>query len=451
MNPFTVIIEAGLMLLILFAPFAFGSVPLWAYTIIELAVLTLLFVWAIKMIREGELIFPRTGLNLFVALFLGLVIFQMIPIDTALLSVISPGTSRFYYDTYGAVGSETGFEGLSSTITLNAYATKAEFWRMVAYLGAFYLIIGNIRTASQAKRLIFVITAMGFLLALFALIQYLAWNGKVYWIYDYPKGGSPFGPFINKNNYAGFINMIIPLTLAFSIYVKDKGAKFLFAFMALLMTITVFLSMSRGGVFSFLASMIFMGSMLLIVKRSLVSLSLLLIAGAFCIALILYLALIGMDPVVERLSTLASGETYNRELRWGVWASTFQIIGDYPLFGSGFGTFESVFPAYRSIDVSYLHWRDAHNDYLQLLSDTGIAGFLIVASFFLIFFKRTLRAFTSRGLEGTNIFILALMGSVVAFLFSIIFTFNTHIPASALLFAVILALTVNFGADKARM
>lgn len=450
MNPFTVIIEAGLMLLILFAPFAFGSVPLWANTVVELTVLGLLFVWVIKMIREGEFAFPGTGLNLPVALFLGLVIFQMIPIGTALLGIISPATNRFYIDSFMALGNAAEFSGLSSTITLNSYATKVEFWRMLSYLGAFYLVIANIRTPRQIHRMISVIIVVGFLLALFGLIQYLSWNGKVFWVYEYPKGGNPFGSFINKNNYAGFINMIIPLALAFSLYAKDKGIKFLFAFMALLMAITVFLSMSRGGVFSFFASMTFMGGMLIFVKRGLGNRSLLLIAVAFGATLILYLVLIGMDPVVDRLSTLTSSETYNRDLRLPVWASTLDIIKDYPLFGTGFGTFESVFPGYRPIDVSYLHWRDAHNDYLQLLSDTGIAGFLIVTSFFVIFFKRTLRVFTCGRFEDMNFFILSLMGSVVAFLFSIIFTFNTHIPASAFLFAVILALTLRLDMAKER-
>lgn len=446
MNPFTIIIEVGLALLILLTPFAFGSVPLWAFTFMELVILFIVLVWVLKMINDGELSFPRTPLNLSILLFLALVIFQIIPLPQSLLNIISPATGRFYYDTHNAIvaGEPVGLivPRLSGTVSLNPYATKGELIRLLAYMGAFFIVIGNVMTRAKLRRLLIVITATGFLVALFALIQHFTWNGKVYWFYEYTLGGGPFGPFINKNNFAGYINLIIPVTLAMSIYEKDKAKKTLFAFMALVMALAIFLSMSRAGVIAFMGSMAFMGGMLFLLRRQFSQKLVFFIPALFLFSVIIYLAFIGMEPVVERLSTLTEKATYNRELRWGVWASTIEVIKDYPVLGTGLETFETLFPGYRSLEASRLHWRDAHNDYLQLAAETGVIGLLIVLSFFIIFFRQALRALLHKKTANGQL-IIGLLASVVAFLLSIVFTFNSHIPATALLFSVICALVVK--------
>ncbi|MEE9542396.1 MAG: O-antigen ligase family protein [Thermodesulfobacteriota bacterium] len=445
-KPFAIIIEAALAALILFTPFAFGAAPLWAYTFMELTVLFIVTVWVIKMISEGELKFPRTPLNLFILLFLILVIFQIVPLPEFLLNIISPATGQFYDDTYKAIaaGLPSGSIAprLASTVSLNPYATKAEFIKFLAYLGTFFIVIANFNSRARLRRLLIVIVATGFLLALFALIQYFTWNGRVYWFYDYIKGGSPFGPFINKNNFAGYINLIIPLALAMTFYEKDKAVKILFAFMALVMTGALFLSMSRGGSLAFLGSMAFMGFLLFFTRQGQGRRLAFVIPGIFLVVVFFFLASVGIDPVVERLSTLTSSATYTRQVRWTVWASTIQIIKDYPVLGTGLETFETVFPAYRSPQVWNLHWRDAHNDYLQLLAETGFIGFLIALSNFVIFFRLAFRKVFAREGKGGQL-TAWLLGSVVAFLLTIVVTSNSHIPATVLLFSVICAIVVR--------
>jgi O-antigen ligase len=443
----TIIIEAGLALLILFTPFAFASAPLWAYTSMELLVLVIVFAWVLRMAREGELSFPKTPLNISILLFLALVIFQIIPLPESLLNIISPATGRFYYDTLSASGSGelsgVATVRLAGTISLHPYTTKVELLKVISYLGCFFLVIGNLNSRGQLRRLLVLIMITGFLLALFAIIQHFTWNGKIYWIYDYVKGGTPFGPFVNKNNFAGYINMIIPLTLIVTLHERNNSLKAIFAFMALVMTIAVFLSMSRGGVLSFFGSMIFLVTMLFSLRREYSRRLLFIFPAIFFFALIIYLVFIGINPVVERLATLSEKATYSGEIRWTVWASTIDIIKDYPFFGTGLETFESVFPGYRSLEASILHWRDAHNDYLQLIAETGIVGFLIALSFFVIFFARAFRTVFSTETMVFGRILPGLLASVVAFLISNIFTFNSHIPAVALLFSIICAIVVK--------
>jgi O-antigen ligase len=445
---YNAVIETGLIFLIVFTPFAFGAVHIWAYTIMELTVLFLVCLWLIKMIvTEGRIRIPRTPLNITIILFICLILFQLIPLPETILKIISPNTQQLYTETYGAINPNQldnhPTVQLNNTISLNPYVTRAELLKMLSYIGVFFLIIGNITTREQKNRLLTAIIATGFLLSVFGLIQHFTWNGKIYWFRELTHGGSPFGSFINKNNFAGYITLIIPIALGTLMMRKDRGVKMLFGFMAVVMATALFLSLSRSGIFAFLGAMAFMGFLILFTRFEGGSKKGILIIGGFLVALFVYLVYIGIDPVIDRLATLKEKETYLQEERWVVWNTTAEIVRDYPLAGTGLDTFESVFPRYQPLEVSGHRWLDAHNDYLQFLAETGIVGSIIALTFFILFFKK---AFSSlnRPEPGTQDYLLiGLLASVVGFLLSIIFTFNTHIPANALLFVFILGMSVE--------
>ncbi len=445
---FDVIIEAGLVFLIVFTPFAFGTVEVWAYTVMEMTVLLLVAVWLLKMILvDGGLRIPETPVNTPVILFICLVLFQMLSLPEALLKIISPGAQSVYSET-GRALNMGGAATAGGTVSLNAYATGVELVKIFSYLGVFFLIGGNITSKRQVKRLLTVVIVTGFAVALFGLIQNLTWNGRLYWTRELTQGGNPFGPFVNKNNFAGYIVMIIPLSLGMFLAKRDNGMKALFGFMAVVMASALFLSLSRGGMFAFIGAIAVMGGLLFTAKYEGGYKRGLLLFGAFLVPLILYLLYIGIDPVVDRLATLGDKETYLREGRWAVWGATASIVGDYPIFGSGLDTFEAVFPAYQPLEASNVRWRDAHNDYLQFTAETGTAGVVIALTFFGLIFKNAFSALGSLRGGAHNYFLIGLISSVVGFLLSIIFTFNTHIPANAMLFVVILAMVVKMSDSK---
>jgi O-antigen ligase len=450
---FDTVIETGLIFLIVFTPLAFGAVHIWAYTIMELTVLFLVTVWLIKMIvAEGKIRIPKTPLNIPVILFICLILFQLTPLPEAVLNIISSNTQHFYTETYKAVipDQPTGHPAvqLSNTISLYPYATKTELLKILTYIGVFFLIIGNIFTDRQKNRLLTAIIATGFLLAVFGLIQYFTWNGKIYWFRELTHGGSPFGPFINRNNFAGYIILIIPVALATLMVRRDKSIKILFGFMTVVMATALFLSLSRGGIFAFLGAMGTMVLLLLFLRYEGGSKKGLLIVGGFLISLLLYLAYIGIDPVIDRVATLTEKETYLEQVRWVVWNATAEIVRDYPFVGTGLDTFEAVFPRYQPLEVSGLRWLDAHNDYLQFMAETGIVGSLIALTFFILFFKRIFSSLNNSEPRIQNYLLIGLLSSVVVFLLSIMFTFNTHIPANALLFAVILSMAVKLSTER---
>ena len=444
-NILDAIVEAGLMFLIVFTPFAFGAVEMWAYTVMELTVLLLVAAWVIRMLAvDGEIRIPRTSLNIPIILFVCLILLQLTPLPGAVLKVISPAALDAYTGTYRAVNAGHHMAvRISNTISLDTHATGTELLKILTYTGGFFLVIGNITTGKQKNRLLAAIIATGFLLAVFGLIQRFTWNGKVYWFRDLTHGGSPFGPFVNKNNFAGYINLIIPVSLGMVMAERDKGKKLILGFMTVVMAAALFLSLSRGGMFAFLGAMASMGILLMLTGYEGGHRKGFAVLGAFLILLLLYLVYAGIDPVMDRIATLAEKDTYLGQRRWAVWSAATGIIRDYPLSGTGLATFEAVFPGYQPLEVSRLRWLDAHNDYIQFVAETGITGALIALAFFGILFRRAFSSLNNPE-HGTRKYLLTgLLSGVVAFLLSIVSTSDIRIPADALLFAVILAMVVK--------
>ncbi len=435
------IIETGLLVIVIFTPLAFGTVHVWAYTLFELVVLILISIWIIKMIYNEEIEILKNPLNYSILAFVCLIFLQLMPMPEGIIKLISPNTQQIYFDTYNSLNVKNHLTGSMMSFSLNPYATTIELYKMLAYIGVFYLIVENMITSKQIHKILIVIILIGFLVSLFGLIQHFTWNGKVYWYRELTHGGSPFGPFINRNNFAGYINLIIPISLSMFVMEKDKDKKILFGFMSIVMIVALFLSLSRGGIISFVCAMVFMGCLLLF-KRS-ENQKAVLILGCLLVCSLIYLVYIGIDPVLNRLVTLTEGEAYLNQGRIIVWGATLEIVKDFKMLGTGLDTFETVFTHYQPLEVSKLYWLDAHNDYIQFAAETGVIGVLIGLTFFVKLFKSIFSSLNDVRSMTYNYLLIGLLTSIVAFMISIMFTFNSHIPANALLFTIVVAVAIK--------
>jgi O-antigen ligase len=154
--------------------------------------------------------------------------------------------------------------------------------------------------------------------------------------------------------------------------------------------------------------------------------------------------LIGLDAVISRFFAVSEGLKNRGE----IWANTLQIIKDFPLLGSGLGTFTQVFPAYRSFHIEGLVTH-AENDFLQLASETGLVGMgLLIIAFLFLFYK----AFTGiRKLSPEDPRRYIGIGGLVGILSLLIHSAverNIQVPANAFLFLVILALVLKASTRK---
>ena len=304
------IIENGLIFLIIFTPLAFGSVHIWAYTIVEVVVLLLLLTWLFQHFTlSAPCPLPLVSrLTLYTSLplllFLGLILFQMVPIPATVIKHLSPNTYALYNQTLGN-GKEQGarrqesevrsqesgvsphtslFTPYASRFTLHVsrpltiyrQATKTEFLKFFVYVSVFFLIITTMTTFRQIRRLVLTIIFTGTGVAFLALCQMLSKSDKIYgfWQSQYKAGGYG-GPFINANHLAGYLEMVIPLALGFLLSREKPGIiraaknwkqrlslleswlakNILLIFIIVLMSSALFISVSRGGILSFVFSL----------------------------------------------------------------------------------------------------------------------------------------------------------------------------------------------------
>ncbi len=357
----------------------------------------------------------------------------------------------------------TDGDGRRVSLSMNVDATRPAvmvmFFLLVSFIIARNFVATRERVGSLASFLVF----YGLAMSVFALIQHFAWDGRFYWLRPTDQG-TVFGPFVNRNHYAGYIEMLAPIPVALIItrgVSRESWA--LYGFAAAIMGISVIVTLSRGGTISLISGMVFLAiasarlnkrnegktvtDAKAPAKRHFSSFKRVGVVAFISIAVLAGVIWIGAEAVlnraVETLNTVRKSETQILS-RTGIWKDTWAMIRANPVMGVGIGAYEAVYPMYGRGDgtmiVDY-----AHNDYLQVLSDTGIIGGFVALCFLGLIF-RAIR----RGAENNDPLLrgAALGGgaSIFSILVHSLFDFNLQIPSNALLFLVLAAVVSSVGA-----
>lgn len=488
------IIESGIIFLIIFTPLAFGTVHVWAYTLMELTVIILLLVWLFKTAISYRLqVTPPLTLPLL--LFLCLILFQMLPLPPSAIKHLSPNTYQLYQQTlpgwpnghYARLklpnpqstirNSQSQIENpaLNSTNSINPknsvnstnswrplsiyrYATKTELLKIIAYIGLFFLIINNVKTRKQINRLTLAIILVGCFEAFYGLLEYLSGHQHIFFFKKKYYTDCVTGTYINRNHFAGYLEMVIPLTFGLLISHQWKvfnnpskswryrlstldswlSTNALLIFAAIIMILTLIFSQSRMGIFSLLGSMSFM-SLVLLISSKRTRKRIIIFISTLALILILWGTWIGLNPVLERFSFIPQ-EYASESGRPVVWKDTINLIKDFPILGTGLGTYVHIFPRYKTVKAQVLY-DHAHNDYLEFLSEVGIIGVSIVLVGIGLFTIKVIKRWRERRDPFVKGITLGGLTGIVAILLHSATDFNLHIPANALLLSIILGLT----------
>jgi O-antigen ligase len=148
---------------------------------------------------------------------------------------------------------------------------------------------------------------------------------------------------------------------------------------------------------------------------------------------------IGLGPVLARFEILGEPGYLQIEGRIGIWKDTLRLIRDFPLLGSGLGTFELLYRGYQTAVVSS-NVDHAHNDYLEFASDTGVIGAALLFLPILYLLARMVISFLDDPRSYRRAVTLGCIGSTTAILLHSVTDFNLQIPANALVFAVVLGI-----------
>lgn len=485
----------GLCAVLVFVPLPIGSVEEWSVFAFEAATIGLFLLYvgnrlfgrrkAIARRREqngvdtGEgLAYPhredrddpiRPGrLPLFVkaliGIFLAFSLLQIVPLPVGLVKVLSPRAYTIYS---GLVRDAVIAPASSLTLSLSPSASVYELVLMLCY-GLFgYLVLRTVRSRGRAEILVVVILASALFQAFYGMAETFSGHEM---ILGRPKRynlGSVTGTFVNRNHFAGFLEMAFPLSLGYLLvkaryFTMEKGMSLrrrilwfsqeslqwtlLLGLVPVFIGVGIIFSKSRSGIMVLAVTAVlavaaaaswreFSGE-----RES--------AAGArgrgrgfggiLRIVLVIVLAVavwLGVGPVVERFS-----ETdISTEGRRTIYKDTIEMIGDYPLTGTGKGTYVNAYPMYEKVDdrqkLSF-----AHNDYLEYAAENGVigGGALVLAGLGLILWLagmwRRRRSSFAKGIG------LGAMLGVTALLLHGFTDFNLQITANAVYFTTLLML-----------
>lgn len=386
--------------LLMFAPLAFGAVEPWTIFVVELSAALLLSVSAISELRSGQLALPSNPVFLPMCAFAGLLIIQLL------------ATSAY------------------------RRATESGLLLFVAYGAACFLISQSLNRTTQIRRLATGFTVYGSCMAMFAVLQSLSSGGKLYWIRIPRFGGWIYGPYVNHNHYAGLMEMLVPIPLVFAFSRYAHGRKrWLAAASAAFMGATIFLSGSRGGMAAFVVqAAIFLW---LLFRERTGNRAALLFAGFLLIA-VAAIAWIGGAEVSTRIATLSLNRhvDVSTDVRLKIDADSLRMFWQRPILGWGLGTFPTVYPQFRSFYTNTFV-NAAHNDYLQLLTDTGIVGFAIAIWFLIVAIGAAIKKIRNWPSDVNGAVSLAALLGICGILVHSFVDFNLQVPANAMLFYVL--------------
>ncbi len=343
---------------------------------------------------------------------------------------------------FGSLAETGGVADIPRAISLDAFATQVSAFHFLAFSIFLAAFLTYIDSANRLKKIVYAITIFGFVFAFFAILQAVLSPNKIYGIYEV-KYASPFGSFVNRHDFAAYMEMTLglPLGLMFVGAVgRDKRLIYLTAIG--LMGVALLLSGSRGGFVSLLAEIFFLVILTNKAKSSgqvalKIGLSVLLLA-----VIIFGAVLIGGESSLTRFAETTASQDFSTN-RTHIWSVTLNVIKNNLPFGAGLGAFGTAYTPYDSFS-GLERVEQAHNDYLQVVADAGIVGLLLGAFFVYRLFKTGLRNAKTSSRFRRGVAVGALAGCFAILVHSL-FDFVLHVTAVSMLFVALVSLVVVSG------
>jgi len=448
------IVEAGIILLLLLSPLPFGSVKYWAVFVIGaccacLALLTLLVPPRepdrAKQPSEGadhRVIPPLLKASL--AAFAVLMLVQIIPLPSFLVAALSEKRAMIHGLT--APG-ESAADWLA--VSVFPYATAVEIWKFAAYVLAGWLTYRVVTSRAGARRIAIALVFSAVFQAGYGLFEFASGRQHILGYQKIHYIDCATGTFINRNHFAGFLELAFPILWALVTFYWSRASSeksdntgsreksILLLFFGALMVTGLIASASRGGIFALAATFLAFQVIRPTLKGNRANAGL---AAVFCLLVLLFSLWLGTDGMRTRIGAVGE-DLAAAGNRLGAWKVTGRMISDFPILGSGLGTYRHAFPVYRPTAMP-LNFAHAHNDYLELASDAGLVGAALLLGFLAGFLIVCIRRFSKRRSLFARRMALGGMTAIAAILVHSVYDFNLHIPANALTFSIVMGWTL---------
>lgn len=459
----------GLTLLVVAAvawgALAFGAVYAWAFT--PLLVVCLAIGLSSFAINTNATLNRPVAISLLAIGLAGAV--QLAPLPRSTLKSISPATDRVlqHYDVPYANSANEGH-----MLSIDPPST----WRGLAFLASFGLLLvglARILTRRQVSRLATCITSLGAFVAFLGIVQRATFNGKIYGFWEPLMPSTPFGPFVNRNHFAGWMLMALPLAVGLFCGLVARGmhdllgsseAKpdvdgtlpwrrrllwlsspdasriILVGFAIVAMALALVLSLSRLGLCGIAAALLLGGRF---VVRNRMQRTQRVVAYGYVLLLVVGSVASVWAGLEEGVARFTDPGARDLGGRLPIWADTARIIRDFPLTGTGLNTYGTATLFYQTT-LPNEHLREAHNDYLQLAAEGGLFLGIPIAIAIGIFVREVYFRFREASDELTIYWIrTGAVAGLAAIALQSIGEFSLQMPGNAILFTTLCAIALH--------
>jgi O-Antigen ligase len=460
------------LLIVAWGCLTFGAVYPWAWQ-------PLIAAWAVAgawgLLRRVPGV--RRRVNTPVALGLLLVVLaigvQLVPVSRATLMRISPAADevlRRYDLAYAlqvapllarapAAGMPEPRQELRHPLSIDPPKTV----RGLVFLGAFgVFLLGLARgfDGFDLRRFAGGLTVLGVLMALIGIVQKATWNGKIYGFWEpINKSFGAFGPFVNRNHFAGW--MLMALGIALGLFAgqvargmrgveptwrarlvwfstPDANRVVLTGFSILAMGLALVMTLSRSGISGFALALLLSGFQVMRTQAAATRRRML--VGYLVLLAVVSVGWAGVDAIVDRFAQV------DMQLggRAGAWADAWRIHHLFPAVGTGFNTYGTATLFYQTVDVKLAHYVEAHNDYLQILAEGGLLVAVPVILLAGLFAREVTRRFREAQDDRTGYWLrVGAVTGILAIAMQEIVEFSLQMPGNTALFAVLCAIAIR--------
>jgi O-antigen ligase len=379
------------------------------------------------------------------------VMLQLIPLPLTILLAVNPNGVWLRQQFDLSIAGTAGAHALS--------IVPSASWLALALLLSFIVLLlgtAGLLSVQGPRKLLGALTTFGAVLALAGIVQKPLYAGRIYGLWTPQEAGDPFGPFVNRNHFAGWMLMILPLALGYFCAAVSRGMRgekpawrdrlfwlltpdasklILTAGSVAIMGLALVLTSSRSGISALVLALLMMGWLLVRGRQGRCRK---LIAAAYLVLLAVSLvAFVGADALVRRF-----GQGTFDDGRFGIWADARHIAARHWSTGTGLNTFQFANLVYQKHDTAFAVTA-AHNDYLQVAAEGGLLLTMPAAICIALLIRdvrRRLRedngssAYWIRAGAVTALAAIALQETV---------EFSLQMPGNAALFAVVSAIALH--------
>lgn len=336
------------------------------------------------------------------------------------------------------------------------YVARMELLRVVVYASLFLVIVNNLHRQETVQIIGFFVIILAVLLSFYAVFQFFTDSNRV-WHLTKPYEHRGSATFISPNHFGGFLELVLPVALAFTILGRFKALTRIFlGYAAFTILAAIAVTLSRGAWVATAGSLVFFFVVLLFHPGyrliSVGLLSLIVAAGVFLLP--------ASDAIKARFDQMRVQRNLDENTRYALWQSALAVWRENPWWGVGPAHFDHRFREHRPESVQQRPDR-VHNDFLNTLADWGAVGAALVAAAWGILALSAIKTWrfvrkVPKDLGGSSqstkaAFVVGSAAGLVAIFLHSAVDFNMHVPANAVLVVTwfaLLASHIRFATDN---